>query len=557
MRAEVLLALNRSVASCCSTGKVSLQRLLSSMAQEIVLMVAPEITGVAVIAAAPGERPLVGQARDGVSLSEEALVWLTESCRGVVRSLVVKDHTFEPLTYSGSAPKSSVVVRLTGQLPYLTQHRVQLWFGCDSTVTSRLVERLQRLSAGVSEWFDSSAQTIEMVLEASSCKQELESYRREVLCSVHDIRAVLGALRYRRSLEEQGEEGGDGSAADLSYIESLLSRLGPRGQIKGDCRKAPANGLSQQGGVRPEVLKGELHQTGCCCVGEVVRRVVERWRASAAHVDIQFYVDPEGINTQATIESIELERALTNIIGNAVKHSKGSEIAIEAQRAGGDLVLVVRDNGEGFPEEVLISLCGGAARLRSSGDGWGIGLISARDRIKAAGGSMVVSSPAGGGSAVTLTLPIPSYATDYHSSALELRELSSYGSHARQQGEIFLVDDDEEHTASLGRALSRYGVFTRSFSSIDAAAQELTQSNVSPIVCDINMPDGGAEKLLTQVRSAKCSAPIAIMSGESDDVRLYRLAGVGAQAFFCKPVEIEALVEWALACSCRVEKEAP
>jgi CheY-like chemotaxis protein len=242
--------------------------------------------------------------------------------------------------------------------------------------------------------------------------------------------------------------------------------------------------------------------------------------------------------------SIELERVVTNLVGNALKHSRGSRVVLEVREQAGGIRISVSDNGEGFPQDVLTCFASDSERLPSAGDGWGLGLLTSKQRIKDAGGAMTVASLPGAGSIVVISLPRNSYGVVEQPAVLELRDQVPQIAAVQQQKELVLVDDDEEHSASLSRILSKYGIKVRSFSSVEAIAPELSNGEISAIVCDINMPDGGAEALLSRLRTTRCSASVAVISGESDDARLYRLAASGAQAFFGKPVQVEQLVEW-------------
>jgi CheY-like chemotaxis protein/anti-sigma regulatory factor (Ser/Thr protein kinase) len=291
----------------------------------------------------------------------------------------------------------------------------------------------------------------------------------------------------------------------------------------------------------------------------VVERVVERWKASAQKSGVRLIATSPARDSQVSIDSIELERALTNIIGNAIKHSQGSEVRIETQRVQSELLVRVLDNGRGFPVNVLNALRSGTQQLQPSGAGWGVGLKSAKKRLEVAGGSLVVSSRDSGGSVVTLSLPMVAYETLEDPPRLQLQESSahdSYRNHSNNRGDVWLVDDDKEHSESLGRVVARYGISTRSFSSLADVMKELECAHPASIICDINMPDGGGKELLSRLGASHHSIPIAIMSGESDETRLYRLAAAGAQAFFSKPVEIDPLVEWVGECCRSAEREA-
>jgi signal transduction histidine kinase len=78
-------------------------------------------------------------------------------------------------------------------------------------------------------------------------------------------------------------------------------------------------------------------------------------------------------------------------IANAVKHARASVIEVDLGALGGDLRLEIRDDG-----------AGGADAARGSG------LTGLSDRVEAADGRMEVASPAGGGTTVLVTLPLPS-----------------------------------------------------------------------------------------------------------------------------------------------------
>jgi signal transduction histidine kinase len=74
---------------------------------------------------------------------------------------------------------------------------------------------------------------------------------------------------------------------------------------------------------------------------------------------------------------------------NAAKHASASAVDILIEEAGGTLRVQVRDDG-----------VGGADPSRGSG------LTGLRDRVEAMGGSMTVDSPAGGGTVLTVLLPV-------------------------------------------------------------------------------------------------------------------------------------------------------
>jgi signal transduction histidine kinase len=80
---------------------------------------------------------------------------------------------------------------------------------------------------------------------------------------------------------------------------------------------------------------------------------------------------------------------VSEALANAAKHARASVVHVDIQADGGGLHLSVRDDG-----------LGGAAPGRGSG------LIGLTDRVEALGGTISVTSPTGGGTALRVDLPI-------------------------------------------------------------------------------------------------------------------------------------------------------
>jgi DNA-binding NtrC family response regulator len=113
-----------------------------------------------------------------------------------------------------------------------------------------------------------------------------------------------------------------------------------------------------------------------------------------------------------------------------------------------------------------------------------------------------------------------------------------------QAVDVCIVDDDKEHGASLAKVLSSCGFVVQHVEGVRELLDTLHEHDVVSILCDAHMPDGGAESLLPIVTALPQAPRVAIVSGDSSDEYLYHLAGLGAQAFFAKPVHIDEVVSW-------------
>ena len=115
-------------------------------------------------------------------------------------------------------------------------------------------------------------------------------------------------------------------------------------------------------------------------------------------------------STYLSGDSNALYQVVTNLIRNAVDAS--SEVAgvvlITLERAGDNLILAVRDRGEGIPSEHLESIFEPGFTTKRPGSGSGMGLAVVRQITEHRfGGTVRVESNLGTGSTFTLIMPVP------------------------------------------------------------------------------------------------------------------------------------------------------
>jgi two-component system phosphate regulon sensor histidine kinase PhoR len=113
---------------------------------------------------------------------------------------------------------------------------------------------------------------------------------------------------------------------------------------------------------------------------------------------------------RARINAPLIEQAIVNLLDNAINYSKaGSTVWVEAAEEGADIILQVRDQGIGIPQQHLPRLFErfyrvDKARSREHG-GTGLGLAIVKHIALVHGGRVSVSSAVGKGSTFTIYLP--------------------------------------------------------------------------------------------------------------------------------------------------------
>jgi PAS domain S-box-containing protein len=106
--------------------------------------------------------------------------------------------------------------------------------------------------------------------------------------------------------------------------------------------------------------------------------------------------------------AVWLERALANLVGNAVKYSPDAEpVDVVVAAEDGDVVVRVSDRGPGIPADARERVFERFERLEGTATqtGTGLGLYITRQLVRAMGGTVTVDSLLGAGSTFTIRLP--------------------------------------------------------------------------------------------------------------------------------------------------------
>lgn len=145
-------------------------------------------------------------------------------------------------------------------------------------------------------------------------------------------------------------------------------------------------------------------------LGGLVRRVVGL--VERAHPDSRVLVGATG-SARATGDEVALERAVRNLLDNAIRHAGSAvevEVGTEAAAAadGTHAFVTVEDDGPGFTADVLDHAFERFVHNGSVGGGAGLGLAIVSAIARAHGGSVTAANVPGGGARVTMRLPTSS-----------------------------------------------------------------------------------------------------------------------------------------------------
>lgn len=247
-------------------------------------------------------------------------------------------------------------------------------------------------------------------------KEKAEKIKIEAISSLtrqvaHDIRSPLSALNLvSGTLTEVGEEKRLLIRNATQRINDIANQLLEKGKEKVTATEAN-NDLFQKEPFSYSSLQIEL-------LSPLVDSIVSEKRIQFREKqNIEIEVDlTKGYGLFARIDSIELKRALSNLLNNAIEalpQSKGQiQIAIRKYQ---DLIgIIIQDNGVGIPESFIKKLGtkGFSYGKAQSHSGSGLGLFHAKNTVENLGGRLEVLSKEAQGTSITLYLPkapIPSW----------------------------------------------------------------------------------------------------------------------------------------------------
>jgi signal transduction histidine kinase len=255
--------------------------------------------------------------------------------------------------------------------------------------------RVHRALAGIQQV--ATTQFLQLMeIRVNERERRLRSFNRMVS---HELKGwVHGALGASRGLLEGAGEGGREERLHEIISENL------------EALSARLDDLLRVTWTDPD-SRQQQHVGLPGAVGEVIRRLEKA--AEAKGVELRVGGELPDLEVNAAI----VELCLTNYLSNAIKYSdprkeeRWAEVRGAVRRAPTDedeLVVEVRDNGLGVPEELrprLFSPFFRAHAEASEADGSGLGLSIVREAVEALGGRVWADFPSDGGAVFAFALP--------------------------------------------------------------------------------------------------------------------------------------------------------
>ncbi len=142
-------------------------------------------------------------------------------------------------------------------------------------------------------------------------------------------------------------------------------------------------------------------------VHELIDTVIEELRPQVEAKGLELRLDAPVDLPRVMVDRMQVERVISNLVINALRHTKQGEITVSAEQRDNHIAVSVRDTGSGIPTEYLPHIFDKFVQVPDAPTGGaGLGLTISKSLVKAHGGQISVQSQVGRGTIFTITLPL-------------------------------------------------------------------------------------------------------------------------------------------------------
>jgi len=280
---------------------------------------------------------------------------------------------------------------------------------------------------------------------------------------------------------------------------------------------------------------------------EFIRQIVSMFELQARNKGISFAYEATGdLPKVVRADQKRLSQILINILGNAVKFTQYGGVTFRLQYARELAIIEIEDTGPGIPQNEIDAIfepfTRGSAANNGSIGGTGLGLTISKMLTQLMGGQLTVKSAVGEGTVFQIRLFLSQVRIENEDEAVSTATRIGY---TGQRRKVLVVDNEAVDRGLLVHILEPLGFEMAEAANGKECLALYTEFKPDVILMDLAMPvmDGWEASYVIR-RVHESTVPIGIVSANAFDKGLENTAGIGAEDFILKPVNLEELLDW-------------
>jgi PAS domain S-box-containing protein len=244
-----------------------------------------------------------------------------------------------------------------------------------------------------------------------------------------------------------------------------------------------------------------------------------------------------------------VQQVVWNLLSNAVKFTpKGGRVGVDAKLEGSEVLIEVKDTGEGIRADALGYVFepfhqADASTTRRHG-GLGLGLAIVKQLVTAHGGTVSARSK-GPGEGATFRVALPARSATPaigRPTSPDDDPASKDAGLPRIDGlRVLVVDDEEDALALVSQVLAAHGAEVHAVASAREALDKVGSLLPDVIVSDIGLPEEDGYSLIRKIRSLPTErggkTPAVALTAYAREEDADRAFAAGYQIHVAKPVE--------------------
>jgi len=278
---------------------------------------------------------------------------------------------------------------------------------------------------------------------------------------------------------------------------------------------------------------------------EFLEQIVDMFSLQARDNGLEFAFEPPK-QLPATVYTDEkrLRQILINLLSNAIRYTKRGKVTFRIAYTNQVARFDIEDTGVGIPANELERIFQPFERIENPDlpaiQGVGLGLTITRLLTDAMGGAIAVRSTPGIGSCFTVSLMLSPVSATQRVPERESRPVIGYEGPRRT---ILVVDDDPEHVAFVGDALSSLGFAVITELSGRGCLDVVSREVPDAILLDISMPGMDGWETVKRLRSTGFQKlPIVMISADARQKGSQELE-FRHDGYLMKPVRFSSLLD--------------